>query len=57
MGMKVFRVSELFKTVLEDTEKAPDFAPTGGNQTNTRKSHMEQSKAIHINLCEQTRML
>lgn len=53
----MFRVSELFKTVLEDTEKAPDFAPTGENQTNTCKSHMEQSKAIHINLCEQTRML
>ena len=55
MDMKAFQVFELFETILEETEEAPNFVPMGGKQTNTLKLYKEQSKGINTELCEQTR--
>ena len=57
MDRKAFQVFELFKTMLEETEEAPNFVPTGGKQTNTLKLYNEQSKGISTDLCEQTRTI
>lgn len=41
--------------MLEETEEAHNFVPTGGKQANTLNLYKEQSKGISTDLCEQTR--